>query len=99
MIREQEVEELASLARLALTKEEQIKLHHDLESILSYMSDLAEAGLEAPAKQDLGLVKNVMRDDGPAHPTGVYTDTLLAAAPRTKNGFVEVKKILDNTQS
>jgi Asp-tRNA(Asn)/Glu-tRNA(Gln) amidotransferase C subunit len=36
----------------------------------------------------------VIREDAEPHETGKFTDALLAAAPKTKNGFIAVKKIL-----
>jgi aspartyl/glutamyl-tRNA(Asn/Gln) amidotransferase C subunit len=95
MISEQEVQALADLARLSLAPSEKEKLQKDLGSILDYISELAAAPLGVPQKQDLGLVKNVMRDDNNPHERAVYAADILAIAPRVKDGYIEVKKILD----
>ena len=95
MIGEHEVESLAALARLSLSTEEKTKLHKDLESILGYISELVNVPVGQVEKQDLGLVKNVMREDGPPNDRKAFTADILAEAPRVKNGHLEVKKILD----
>ncbi|HEY4483954.1 MAG TPA: Asp-tRNA(Asn)/Glu-tRNA(Gln) amidotransferase subunit GatC [Candidatus Paceibacterota bacterium] len=96
MISEHEIEVLSDLARIDLSPEEKHSFHHDLESILGYISQLQELQETQPEKQDLGLVKNVMRSDTPSHDRKQFTDKILASAPNTKNGFIEVKKILNN---
>ncbi|OHA58210.1 MAG: hypothetical protein A2571_03030 [Candidatus Vogelbacteria bacterium RIFOXYD1_FULL_44_32] len=95
MIEIKEVEALAGLARLSLTDSEKAKLHQDLESILGYISELNKAPTLVVAKQDLGLVKNVWREDENINERKSFTAKILADAPRTKNGYFEVKKILD----
>ena len=39
-------------------------------------------------------VRNVMREDGPAHETGAYSEALLKEAPAREGDAVRVKKIL-----
>lgn len=94
MIGKGEVKALSDLARLALSAEEMDKLHHDLESILGYVSELSNISALASDKQDLGLVKNIFRNDDSPHEPSLYTTDLLQEVPRVKNGFVEVQKIL-----
>ncbi len=96
MISEHEIEVLSELARIDLTPEEKHSLHYDLGSILGYISQLQELQEIQPEKQDLGLIQNVMRDDILNHERKQFTDKILASAPNTKNGFIEVKKILNN---
>lgn len=107
-IERQEVEKLAALARITIPENEIEKVRSDMESILAYISQINEAnegamegktGREAghdllPHQQYNFGVKNVTREDAEPHETGKYTEALLAAAPKTKNGFIAVKKIL-----
>ncbi len=95
MIGENEVQQLADLSRIALSEAEKTKLQRDLGSILNYISELSSAPALAPEKQDLGLVKNVMRADGNPRPSRQFTEAILAEAPRVKRGLLEVKKILN----
>ena len=96
MITEQDIETLASLARIDLSTDEKNALRLDLESILNYISQLREASAELPVEQDLGLVKNVWREDGTPHLTGLHTEKLLAQMVKQKDNFMVVKKILAN---
>lgn len=95
MIDIKEVENLASLARLSLSDTEKAKLHKDLGSILGYISELEKAPALAVEKQDLGLVKNVLRDDEQTNKRAEFTERILNEAPKARNGYFEVKKILD----
>lgn len=36
-----------------------------------------------------------MREDAEPHETGIYTKELLNEAPSVKDGYIEVKKIID----
>ena len=71
------------------------KLPRDLESILSSGAERSAAPAGRPARQDLGLVKNVWREDGEPRARGGFTADILAAAPRVRDGYIEVKKILN----
>jgi aspartyl/glutamyl-tRNA(Asn/Gln) amidotransferase C subunit len=99
-IERKEVEKLAALARITIPENEIEKVRSDMESILAYISQINEANEGAqgqvllPREQYNFGVKNVIREDAEPHETGKFTDALLAAAPKTKNGFIAVKKIL-----
>ncbi|MEK7091885.1 MAG: Asp-tRNA(Asn)/Glu-tRNA(Gln) amidotransferase subunit GatC [Patescibacteria group bacterium] len=95
MISDQDIDNLASLARIALSAEEKAGYKKDLESILGYVSQLGEAVNQDPAKIDYPLT-NVWRTDEESFPAGTYSPAILAEAPETKDDYVVVKKILDN---
>lgn len=102
MIERKDVEKLAALARITIPEAEIEKVRKDIGSILDYVSQLNEAGtasgkngIEIPADQNYDSgVTNVMREDGEPHETGKFTDVLLKCAPKTQNGYIKVKKIL-----
>jgi len=94
MISKNEVKDLADLARINLSPEEEKSLHADLESILDYISKLKDVDLKTIEHQDLGLVKNVMRLDENPHEAGAHTEDLLAQASGREGDFFVVKKIL-----
>ncbi len=96
MISEHEIEILSQLARIDLKPEEKHSLVHDLESVLDYISQLSELGDEKTNKQDLGLIKNVLRDDMVT--ANFEADLLLNEVPNKKDNFVAVKKILTGTE-
>lgn len=91
----EEVLKLAKLARIELPEGEAEALSHEFETILSYVGEIKNAKLKpkAVSKKDFPL-KNIMREDEDPHESGIHSDTLLKSAPKSKNGFVAVKKIL-----
>lgn len=80
MITNDEVRNLANLARIGLTSEEETKLTDELARILDYVGELSVARGETV--EDLGENKNSLREDGEPLST------------LEKGGFVRVKKIL-----
>lgn len=91
------VKHLATLARIELSDAEVEKFTKELGSILGYVENINEvAGNDDSGRIESAGVRNVMREDVDAHETGLYTDALLAEAPETQDGFVKVKKILNN---
>ncbi|HEU0080671.1 MAG TPA: Asp-tRNA(Asn)/Glu-tRNA(Gln) amidotransferase subunit GatC [Candidatus Paceibacterota bacterium] len=104
MISREEIAKLASLSRLKLSDEEVAKMQQDMGAILSYVDKLTSAPI-APEQMGAPVMstnKNVMRQDEGAHQPGIYTDRLMALAPKqatTKDGaYVKVKKILGGSQ-
>ncbi|MCC6290813.1 aspartyl/glutamyl-tRNA amidotransferase subunit C [Candidatus Nomurabacteria bacterium] len=80
MITNDEVRNLANLARIGLTPEEETKLTSELGQILNYVGELGAAVGETV--NDLGENKNNLREDGEPLPA------------LEKGEFVKVKKIL-----
>lgn len=91
MIKEEEIKQLAALARIEIPVDEISKLQKDLESILDYVSELDQVADDTIL--DLNI-SNVMREDDQFHSAGQYTEDILKQAPETKDDFVKVKKIL-----
>ena len=87
------IRKLAALSRIGLKDGEDAKLATEIESILKYVSEIKEASGNEVVPQ-AGELRNVMREDGPATPTGTYTDILLEAVPQREGNYVKVKKIL-----
>lgn len=100
MVSKEEVEHLARLSRLALTEKEKESLIKDLQSILGYISELNEVLVEDGAVSDPhALVDNVMRIDDNSNQVGVFTDDVLAVAPRVdENKYLKVKAVLDQNK-
>lgn len=90
-----DVKKLANLARIALDDAEVAKLQGELDSIVAYIDAVQKVpmpeGVSASPHLDL---KNVMREDGEPHETGLYTEDMLAQAPAREGDFLKVKKIL-----
>lgn len=89
-----DVKYVASLAKIAITDEEAARFTKELDAILGYVRQLDSVdttGLE-PTYQVTGL-KNVMRADEISD-YGTTRDDLLKNAPRKRDGYIEVPKVL-----
>jgi aspartyl-tRNA(Asn)/glutamyl-tRNA(Gln) amidotransferase subunit C len=93
-ISKEEIEHIASLARLYLSEEEKDLFGSQLSSVLDYMEKLNELDTKdiEPTSHVLPL-SNVMRDDIPS-PSIPKEDALLNAPDRT-NKFYRVPKIIE----
>ena len=89
----QEVKKLAELSRLHIEEAEMETLASELEAILGYVEDVKKV-VGASAEGGTSPLKNVFRDDGNPHESGIYTDKILKGAPETERGYLKVKKIL-----
>ncbi len=94
MISDAQIEKLLSLSRMAVSSEEKEKLRHDVESILGYVGEIEKAVVGMDAAPEPGTLRNVMREDGNPHESGIYTEALLRALPSRDGDYMAVKKIL-----
>ncbi|HCB35060.1 MAG: hypothetical protein A2W52_02220 [Candidatus Taylorbacteria bacterium RIFCSPHIGHO2_02_49_25] len=95
MVTLKEIENLAALSRIALTAEEKEKMRSEFDAILAYVASIREVSA-AVVKDTRSIVAtvNVMREDGNPHESGIFTETLLSAAPKREGDYIRVKKIL-----
>ncbi len=93
MIKKDDVQKLANLARIETTDTEAEEFANDLEHILEYVGQVNTLDLSDEQGQT-GPVFNVMREDGDAHESGAHTEDLLNAAPDREGNYFKVKKIL-----
>ena len=91
-ISEKEVEHLAELAKLELSKKEFTKLRGELNEILGYFRLIDEVDTEnvSPTYHVQDIV-NVLRDDTP---TPQQPDMLLEDAPQKKDRFIKAPKMI-----
>ena len=89
-----EVQNIANLARLGLSKKEEEHFAEQISAILDYVEQLSELDTEKtePIAQITGL-ENVMFDDE----IGNKQDqkNMLKNAPDKENGFIKVKSVLE----
>ena len=88
-----DIAKLALLARIAVDEGEMEELQHDLPEILAFVEKIQEAGGEII--KETGEHYNVMREDGEPHESGAYTKDMLSAMPNEKDGYLRVRKIID----
>lgn len=98
MLERKDIDNLANLARIALSDTEKDKLQKDMESILGYVSELQNApSLDEEHKPDDYYLRNVMREDDEAFESGLETEIILNEAPKKRDNFFVVKKILGDS--
>ena len=91
-IDEKLVKEIASLARLDLTKEETEMFVSQFKDILDYVSILNEVDTETVSPAYLSSVnKNVMREDEIEE--SILTKEFLANVPQSKDDYVVIPRV------
>ena len=93
MIQTKDIEKLALLARIEIGGEELENLRKEIDSILGYVEQIQKAPL-GDREVVREPVRNVFRSDTNPHSGGIYTEKILANAPRSKDGYIQVKKII-----
>jgi len=91
----EEVQKLASLARITVGEEELERFTREFDTILGYIGQLdslalSEKGEERPA------LRNVMREDGEPHATGKYTKKLTEQFPAREGDALVVKQVISH---
>lgn len=94
MVDKETIEKLAKLSRIEISEDEKDSMIADLESILGYVSELSNVeGISSDAV--LNENRNNFREDDNADESGIYTDKILAEAPRKENGYILVKQVIN----
>jgi len=98
-MKREDIEHLASLARIRLTEEEKERLPEQLSSIVSYVSEVSDIAADGAATSpQVGAVHNVFRTDTVTNEPGTYTEAILGEMPQTNGRFLSVKKILSTDE-
>jgi aspartyl-tRNA(Asn)/glutamyl-tRNA(Gln) amidotransferase subunit C len=92
----EEVDHVATLARLGLGSEERERMRNQLSSILAYVETLNELDTSgvSPSAQVIPLL-NVTRDDTPR--PGLSTEDALANAPDVADNYFVVPAVLEES--
>ncbi len=90
-----DIQHIANLARLELTKAEEQKYGEQLSAVLNYIEQLQEVDVSniEPTAQVTGL-SNVLREDEVKDWDEGERDAALKQAPDMVDGQIEVKRIL-----
>lgn len=96
MATSEEVQKLAALSRVRITEEEAPAFAKEFESILGYVGSLDSLTLVMDESPEAGTVKNVFREDGEPHETGLFTEKIVAAFPEREGNSLKVKQILSH---
>ena len=94
MISKEEVEHIAKLARLELTREEVEKMQKDLSAILDYFNLLKNVPkLEKSSKDTKEGLRAVRKDETKPRDASLV-EKLVVAAPDKKDDYIKVKAVL-----
>jgi aspartyl-tRNA(Asn)/glutamyl-tRNA(Gln) amidotransferase subunit C len=100
MLTKEDIEHLSVLARVAISEEEKEYFAAQLDSVLTYVSEIGKVATEEVSPDELppivraGDLRNVMRPDADPLSGGTYTEDILANAPDSESGYVKVQKII-----
>ncbi len=103
-ISRKDVQHIARLARIELSAAEKAKFEKELSAILDFVAKLNEVDTSGVEPLTGGTeLMNVMRDDQVIGDRGqvigdrgrVTGEELVEAAPRKRNGYVEVKAVFE----
>jgi len=94
-MKDEDIKHLAQLARIALTDEEVRAYRQEIGDILGYIEQVNGIVGDIDGPIESATVRNVFREDENAIASEAYTEALLNEAPKTRNQFIEVQKILD----
>lgn len=92
-MKQDELKKLIELARINVSPKKLEELKEDLGSILKYVSQIHEVE-NSNDEVTVTLSKNVMRDDGSPHESGIFSKELVDAFPQSEGEYMKVKKIL-----
>lgn len=98
MLERKDIDNLAVLARIALSDAEKDKLQKDMKAILGYVGELQNAPnvIEEHLPENYYL-RNVMREDEGVFEAGLNTESILSQAPKRRGDYFVVKKILGDS--
>ena len=94
MITIQEVEKLATLARIKLEDSEKAEMAKEIGSILTYIDQIKKATVDMDTTPSIGAVHNVFREDIAKTTSPEDREALLKEAPDREGEFIAVKKII-----
>jgi len=95
MIKPEELDHLADLARIELDENDKKSLVKDFDSILAYVDQLKEVKVSTAAEERIGAVRNVLREDKAEPVSEEERKLLLDNIPDKEGEFVAVKKIIE----
>lgn len=95
IMKREDIEHLATLARIKVSEAEAETLRIELSSIVSYVSTVsAIAGDEADMTPKPGARFNIFKPDIVTNQPDEYTENLLQEMPQREGRYMVVKKIL-----
>jgi len=98
-MKREDIEHLASLARIRLTEIELEQFATELPAILEYISVIADITADDDVKEpQVGVRYNVLRPDEIKNQPEEFTADILGQMPHIDGRFLSVKKILQTDE-
>ncbi len=99
MISLEEIRNLARLARLKISPQEEEGLQKDISSILDYVGQVSSVPMP-DKKEDAGPWHNVMREDTPRDSDTLAgkEQALIEAFPKSEGGYNVVRRIIQKDE-
>jgi aspartyl-tRNA(Asn)/glutamyl-tRNA(Gln) amidotransferase subunit C len=94
MLKKEDIEHLATLARISVSEEEKEAFAGQLDSVLGYVSELNKVVTIEESAPQAGELRNVMRPDEHPNHGGEFTDAILANAPHKEGEYFKVSQIM-----
>lgn len=91
----EEVQKLATLARIRVEDSELEKFTNEFDAILKYVGHLEKLKIDIDGSGKPAL-RNVMREDGEPHASGAYTEKLAEQFPQREGDALSVKQIISH---
>lgn len=90
----EEIRKLAALARIKIDDAALPAFASELDAIIAYVGQLEKLNLPEDLKGEKPALRNVMREDGEPHASGIYTEKLVAQFPTREGNALSVKQII-----
>jgi Asp-tRNA(Asn)/Glu-tRNA(Gln) amidotransferase C subunit len=89
-----DIEQLFALTRLSGTPDEKAALALEIPAILGFVADIQQALQHIDTTEVVGAHYNVLREDVPTHEGGMYTESLISAAPKRVHNHLAVEQVI-----
>ena len=89
----EEVRKLAALARIEVAEAELERFVEEFDAILAYVGQLEQLDLPV-GQEEVPVLRNVMREDGEPHASGMFTEQLAAQFPAREGDALLVKQVI-----
>ncbi len=91
----EDIEHLATLARIKVNEGEQAALAEKIDAVLGYVGEIAKVDTSKYAHDEAGAHHNIMRPDVPTEKPGEMREAILNDAPQREGDFVRVQQMFE----
>lgn len=91
----QDIEHLATLARIKVAPGEQEALAEKIDAVLGYVGEIAKVDTGAYAHAEAGEHRNVLRPDNAVESVESVREAILENAPQREGDFVRVQQMFE----